>query len=1032
MSLFEAAAAQLNNKVSNSTTPKLDTAASLLSGAQDIFTKFFEPAVGKVRVRDFIRETPASTAKVLTRTANLAKDILQGTARVGGSVGVTASNLLTGSQIREIKPPDEIKNFEDSFYSVLFGNDALESIGTRIEKAPSRAKEFGFGLDKIVTPQSAPVFIPLLTALDFTGAGKGVSKIPEALKGLAAEARKFKSADEFVKAINKTGVELPIEVDKLSDFYNMAVKNPPPINPIKFGDSEFTTGRERGFITTMKESPGTSPEVKAKIASNYNPITNKQTLDTAKNLITTNKDEAYRLARALDEAPTAESNAVAQLLIQDAQNAGRWNEAIDLVNTTAERATKQGQAIQALSIWNRLTPEGILRHTQSVVNKINKELPANKQIKISDELAKDVVTRARKIEKMADGEDKAVATAEMLAKINELYPVTIGKKIATVQTLVQLLNPKTLIRNIGGNTGFSAIENVKDVFAAGLDSPLSLITGKRSTALPSINVQAKGFKEGLRIGVRDALLGVDTMGVPSQFDIPNTPVFKGVVGKSAEKLLNVALRAPDRAMYKAAYDGSIYKQMIADSKTTGKMLEEPTEAMKEVAHLEGLYRTFQDYNTVSTALTGLKKVLNLGKDFGLGDIILKYPKTPGSLIARGIDYSPAGFFNSMFQVVRPLAGKEFNQKEFVESFSRAFVGTSGLVGSGALMHRLGIITGKREKDKDISAVQQATGLGQYKINASALKRFVYSGFDPEAAKLQKGDKLYTYDWFQPLAIGISMGANLDETHQNNERTGEKALGIAGTLIEGVASGADTIGEQPLLKNITRVLEFGGGISEALLTVIKQIPASFMPTFLNQVNQFVDNRSKNTYDPNIIHEAFNLAKKRVPGLSDDLQPNVDVFGKPKETYQNGSNNLFNVFFNPAFKTVYQPTPEAQLVLDLFNETGEVKQSPRVQGKTVSVNGKNMKIGPKQMVAMQQFTGTITRWYFNQLAQNDDFKKLSNEDKIKHMSNVLSDVGSAAKIVVLGDRPKKNPGYRVQIIIANYMKNQFLSTEPLINQ
>ncbi len=400
--------------------------------------------------------------------------------------------------------------------------------------------------------------------------------------------------------------------------------------------------------------------------------------------------------------------------------------------------------------------------------------------------------------------------------------------------------------------------------------------------------------------------------------------------------------------------------------------------------------------------------------------MLKYPKTPGNLLARGLDYSPAGFVNATMEAARPLMGRPFNQKAFVESFSRAIVGTGSLVGTGALMHRIGIITGEREKDRDIAGVQRLTGLGQYRLNASALKRFVLSGMSVEAAQLQEGDRIYSYDWFQPLAIGISIGANINENHQNNATTGESLTGPAVAMIEGVAAGFNTLGEQPLIQNLTRLFKFGE-MSDVFIESLQQIPRSFVPTLLSQVNQFVDSKSRNTYDPDIIKEAWNGALQRTPGAAQTLPPRVGVFGDDLELYQNGTNNLFNVFFNPSFRSTYTPTPEAELVLDLYRTTGETKQAPRVISKSQVVNGERVKIGPITITRMQRFVGTQSRWYFNQLANSPEFQELSDEERVKHMGNVLTDLGTAAKILILGHRPTKNPSLRVQSIIANYLAN-----------
>lgn len=835
-----------------------------------------------------------------------------------------------------------------------------------------------------------------------------------------------KSLAEFTERMVKSGYDVPSEtMQKLYDDALLAAKSAPTELPAgsagKIGGAVDEGGKTLGFIDTAKKSPSTNPDVAHQIGGEYSPIKNEETLTAAQKLIDDNYDQAYAVATDKVTPLTADSVAVSLDLVRRAQNEGNYTLAVDIIENVALKAKNQGQAIQALSMWGRLTPEGILRAAQKNIDKFNAANPGKTPLKLDPDTAEKLAEKARKIGGMGDGLEKQKETARMLQDLTELTPPSFWRKVATYQTMAQLMNPKTIMRNVIGNAGFAITENVKDVFATALDSALSVVTGKRTKSLPDIIAQSRGAKEGFFKGVDDALSGVDTSGFNTQFDLPNTKTFRSGVGSKLETLMNVSLKAPDRAMYQAAYDGSLSSQMRAAK------VDVATDEMIDIAHHDALYRTFQDDNATTVLFTGLKKLLNMGQEFGVGDIVLKYPKTPANLLNRGIAYSPAGFVKAMFEISRPLfGGKAFDQREFVETFSRALTGTVGLVGTGALMHRLGIITGKNKEDKDLAAIEKETGLGQYKINASALKRFVMSGFDPEAAKLKEGDSLYSYDWFQPAAMGIAIGSNIDEAAKIREFKGKDYTGIVETIVNGIASGINTTGEQPLLQGLTRLFKYGEP-SDVITGLIKQIPSSMVPTLLNQINQLVDNTSKSTYDQSWIQEGLNAAKRRIPGYNQTLTPNVGVYGDVKETYQGGSNNLFNVLFNPAFKTVYKPTPESELVLSLYNETGEVKQAPRVVGNSVTVGGQTIKLGPKRKFEMQRFVGEASKVVFNELAQNEAFTQLPPEEQVKFMSNVLSDIGSAAKIAVLKIKPSKNPTKRTMDILNWYFAEEFMSQQ-----
>jgi hypothetical protein len=230
----------------------------------------------------------------------------------------------------------------------------------------------------------------------------------------------------------------------------------------------------------------------------------------------------------------------------------------------------------------------------------------------------------------------------------------------------------------------------------------------------------------------------------------------------------------------------------------------------------------------------------------------------------------------------------------------------------------GIITAQPDQNKDLRNVQKTAGLGGYQINADGFKRWVASGFNKDAAKLQPGDHLVSYDWAQPIAIPISAGAALGAHKPVKD-------GAANT-VSNLTNSANTLVEQPLLQGVQRLFGGYGGIGDAAINTAVSGPASFVPTAISQLNQLFDNHSRITTDSNPFKEATNLVKSKVPGAAQTLPIGYDVQGNPKERYQDGGNNPFNVLANPAFISQYKPTNATHEVLGLYNRTGETKQTP----------------------------------------------------------------------------------------------------------
>lgn len=935
----------------------------------------------KSGAKRFADEIPGAIIKVRRGISNFGKGILQGTARSGAATAITLAKGEEKVREKVFGPKSVTYRVPESItQKTLYGEkpvsgftgegeDILQSLGAN-ELAKNKPVAFAVG--------------GALSLLDFTGGGK------KQTLGLLAKANKV---DDVVKILKRSG----IADDVITDIAPKIAKT----TDVNLIQKLMTETKPRGFVESVKAAPNMASEIKSGVQGAYKTVSNQATIEEAKQLIKTSTDDALRLARS--GRADAISNTVRQQLIVEFQKAGRIEDAIDMAEITAKRATNQGQAVQALAAFGKLTPEGILRFTQKQIDLANEVRKSTTKLKLDPEVAKNLINQATEIQKMADGRAKDVAIAKLLDTVAAQIPSTVLQKVSSLQTMAQLLNPKTAIRNVVGNVGFMGAETAKDVVAAAVDKAVGIVTGKRTKAMPSILTQLSGLKKGFKLGMEDAVKGINTSSITSQFDLPKRLVFKNRFLRGAEKLMNIELRAPDRAFYTAAFEDSLRQQMKLAKATKA------TDEMVQVAHLDGLYRTFQDDSALAKMFTGIKRALNVKKDFGLGDVVIKYPKTPGNLLSRGLAYSPAGFVNAIYELAKPVMGTAFDQKAFVEAFSRAAVGTGSLVGTGAILHKLGIITGKRPDDKDIAQLERETGLGQYKINLSALKRFALS-FDPSQAKPRQGDKLVSYDWFQPAAIGVSIGANIDE---NLSKPGlkDKVSGIIPTLLASLGEGVDTLGEQPLVQGITRPFRYSESIGDAALQTLKGIPASFVPTILNQIRQLTDNTSRETKDPSVAKEAIKQAQVRIPGLASKLPARRTVFGETQEVYQGGSNTLFNVLANPAFISKINKTPEAQMVLDIYKNSGETQQAPRVVpfSQTVIKNGEseNIKLTGKQQTEMQEFIGKITKDIFSKMAANKEFTDAGDEDKAKYLAGLLSDINTVAKIKLLGHRPLKPP-------------------------
>lgn len=179
---------------------------SFIRQANQANAQRFDPAI----------KTLSRSLKPVTSPLKFGKDVTQGIARSGGSIGLS----LMGRP--ELRQQDSVAPRAQSF---LFGNEPLESIGTRIQRFPQRAEQFGVS-QKYSKPLAAPAIIGL-TAMDFTGTGagkkliKGAKLTPE-IKGLISE---LKGATKFPDRLG-TGL-----YGKVDDYINALQQFGNKINP---------------------------------------------------------------------------------------------------------------------------------------------------------------------------------------------------------------------------------------------------------------------------------------------------------------------------------------------------------------------------------------------------------------------------------------------------------------------------------------------------------------------------------------------------------------------------------------------------------------------------------------------------------------------------------------------------------------------------------------------------------------------------------------------------------------------------------
>jgi hypothetical protein len=761
----------------------------------------------------------------------------------------------------------------------------------------------------------------------------------ETVKKIGQELTKERTLPQIIKKAEKPLPKATPVAEKIAE--NVTA---PKAEEVTIAPAET---KSRGLEQSVLNAKGTPDEIKdiiQKDAPTYNVLKNEDIINKAVGDVEKNfQGELSRLmgAEEFDALDYEKSRQIAKRLF----DAGEHEAGMELIDRVSENATKKGQAIQALSLWSNMTPEGAVFKAQKLLKEYNKKNP-KKEISLTAEQTENIRKLQNEALMATDELSKNQGFARTAKYISELVPKNAMQKLKTFRNLSLLLNPKTLGRNIVGNTLFNTVDTVSKTLAVPIDAAMGLVTGKRTRVLPQIGAGAKGLVKGAVTGAKEAIEGIDTRGLGQRFDLTQGRVFESKPMRALETALDIGLRVPDRAFYEATFAESVANMMKAQG------LKQPTQEILEQAEKEALESVFQNRGYLSNKALALRELLNAEKGnykgFGAGDALIPYAQTPANIAQQGINYSPLGGIKGAVNFAKG------DQRQASLDVARALTGT-GLIGGGYGLSKVGKITPS-----------------QFDENAQTNKR-IKENYLPLGVRPDQLNGVW-YSPFQPISTPLAVGGAMAR--------GENPY----------IAGLNTLIDLPFLQGISRGFRNlqEGELDQAIANTLSQVPSQFVPTLGSQVAQYIDPYQRETYSPNVWQRGLNQAVAKIPLASQTLPIKYDVTGQPIERYNSeGLQRAFDVFLNPTF--VNQPKENAVLneVTGLYTNTGETKQLlPSVQKKLnyTDSNGEKQKkeLTGKEVSKYQKVLGQMNALSIEDLMQTPYYQGLSEDEKIKEIN------------------------------------------------
>jgi hypothetical protein len=704
--------------------------------------------------------------------------------------------------------------------------------------------------------------------------------------------------------------------------------------------------------------------------------------------------EQYRQAASANVA-TKDNTALGQQLILQAMHEGNAAYVSELLTLYTRNSTTAAQAMQAQSMFRKLSPEGQLMSVQKAISDLNEKYGTAVELDEAD--VKDFLDAETP-------EERQKATEKIVEKAAQSVPGTFRAKYDTLRYLAMLGNPRTHIRNILGNTLFQIPVTVKNRVGAIVEGVASAATGgktERSKSLLGANPFGKLAAE-CRADFSNAK---DFLEQSSKYNEGQTSLSEiekkakafsddNLIGKAVNKASDFnsrALEAEDTAAKKWIYTQSMAGFLKANGyKSMSDAPQSVLNRARDYAAQEALRNTFNDKNVVSDAVSDLGKLSksdNPAKKFAgyIAEGMVPFKRTPANIAVRAAEYSPVGAVLGAVDTVRGAKAKDMVQVS--KGLDRVATGLSGtaLMLAGFLAAGAGYVTGGDDDDDRQQAFNDLTGHQNY------------------ALELKNGTSI-TLDWLAPEAIPFFVGANLynqglDQGLQFKDVLSAVKNASAPMLEMSMLQGLnDTFESAAYAKNRGDSV-LGSVVMSALTNYVTQA----FPTFGGQIERTGENLRMTTYVdknkelPTDLQYTIGKISQKIPGLDYQQIPYIDAWGRTEAT-GDALTRTFNNLINPAYVSqveVDKVEAELQRVKDA---TGDSTVFPSRAEKSIEFDNETHNLTAEQYQKYAKAKGQNSYKLVQQAMQLPAYKKMGNGGKAELLNKMLGYANYKAKRAV----------------------------------
>ena len=805
-------------------------------------------------------------------------------------------------------------------------------------------------------------------------------------------------SDEF-HPINESAAQREVE------SLGRAPEEVPTVNPF--------TGRDIGkTVSTILNSEITSnemiPVLEQAVANgqfDYIPVTDKGAMARAQQ--TMQKLGGWQsaatnfIAKAQFGRTAKHDFALGVACYNEAVAAGDTATAFQLADAIGEVAHTSAQTVQAVNLFNRLTPAGKLLTLKNHLRRLNaKRASTEKTGKAKEyadkldaleagrpDLALDLDADLAAAYLMAETDEaRAQAWQDIINDIASKMPPTAMEKWNYWRYTAMLTNPVTHVRNTVGNTVQDGLRRVKN--AVGIVMERAIPQEQRTKARltnSEADTALKNYARALYEQDKNAAMGTGKYSETSASGIAREiqdarKMFgeKYAVGKAVQKVGDVntaALEAEDVIFNRGAYVDSLAQalkargityEMAVDGQHDAAVNEARAYAIREAARA-----TYRDSNAFSDFVSNLGKTGYKPAD-ALVDALLPFRRTPANILVRGtVDYSPLALGKAFAQV---RSGAD--AADVVDTLASGLTGT-GVLALGAYLTAEGLLHIKAGGDDREEDFLKASGYQDFSV--------------------QIGDTSYTLDWLVPAAMPLFAGSAMMNGWEQNG-------GAFADFLSAMGSISDVILETSMLQSINNMIENMSYADSKAWFILSSALTSYLsqavPTVGGKVASALDDTARKAYtqggksdvETDASYFAQSVARK-IPGAREQLQPSIDLWGR--EISNGGAAERFaEAFVSPGFFSTADTSAVTQELQRLAGTQGSTVY-PSKAARSFKVGGETKYLTAEEYTEFAKNVGKTRYDALGKITRDSRYKAMSDADKAEVVSNVYEYANAKAK-------------------------------------